>query len=353
MVGSKEFPIPRFTNKDVKLIAAEAQKVFSHQDRLLKLIGPTVVVGDLHGNLHDLLRIIRKGGNPEITQYLFLGDYVDRGQYSIEVVILLFAFACQYPRSFFLLRGNHEFRKMNSKYGFRENTIESGYSDCYEPINEAFDYMPIAAIINHSYFCVHGGISSHLHNLEDIEKTPVPLPEEGSLMLEDLLWSDPNPSAIMFQQSDRGIGSHYGYLAAAAFTSKFKLKSIIRAHQFIESGIKYNFDNLVITVFSASNYSQENPNPSCFLQIRQTDHIDPILLLSIPFLERKNAHFVNIRQYIPVAVQLRIMRSISNCVRTRCPRGLALAGSMSSIKLANFNKICSTVNDLRTITETF
>ncbi len=129
---------------------------------------PICVVGDLHGQYFDMLNMISKAGEPGSINYLFLGDYVDRGVLGIEVVLLLFAIKLNEPKSVVLLRGNHESRNMTEAFTFREEVIDKYDVETYDYFMEVFDALPIAALVAKKYLAMHGGISPELSKLEQI-----------------------------------------------------------------------------------------------------------------------------------------------------------------------------------------
>lgn len=133
-------------------------EVFQSQNILLNLIPPVTVCGDIHGQFTDLLKIFEKCGSPDEVNYLFLGDYVDRGPSSIATLCLLFAYKCKYPTNFFLLRGNHESEAVNKDFGFYRECVESYSKSLWEKFNSTFKYMPVAATINNRILCIHAGI---------------------------------------------------------------------------------------------------------------------------------------------------------------------------------------------------
>jgi protein phosphatase len=158
---------------------------------LLRLSGGINVVGDIHGNIDDLIRIFEKFGYPPVADYLFLGDYVDRGEYSIEVLLLLFALKCKFPNHIYLVRGNHETYQISKVYGFLKECSDKFSACMFTQFNYVFQYLPIAAILEEKVFCVHGGISPdllHVSDLDSMEKPRLTL----SGVFVDLLWSDPS-----------------------------------------------------------------------------------------------------------------------------------------------------------------
>ncbi|OMJ83404.1 hypothetical protein SteCoe_15672 [Stentor coeruleus] len=247
-------------------IITQTTSLLMSESNLLELMDPVTIVGDIHGQFYDLLRVFELGGNFDSTKYLFLGDYVDRGSFSIEVVLLLYAVKLNYPKTVFLLRGNHECRQMSSFFNFRSECLYKYDLEIYDLIMDSFDAMPIACIVNNKFIGVHGGISPELNSLQDIiDLQRVTEPPRLGLFC-DILWSDPvdndsGQSSEKFKSNDvRGCSYCYGSVAVNTFLKKNKLLSIIRAHEVQIDGYKMHKWNgstgfpVVITIFSAPNY---------------------------------------------------------------------------------------------------
>lgn len=141
-----------------KLMLAQLKK----EPNMIKINEPIVIVGDLHGQYYDLIHMLEKAGDPEDMNYIFLGDYVDRGIFGVEVIIMIMCIKLNYPKSFTLLRGNHESRNMTEHFTFREETIDRYDNEVYEIFMDVFDHLPIAAIVDEKYFAMHGGLSPDL-----------------------------------------------------------------------------------------------------------------------------------------------------------------------------------------------
>ena len=224
-------PLCRLDKDEAIALAKRAKQVLLAQPMLLELEAPVNVVGDVHGQYVDLLRLFRFKGHPPAANYLFLGDYVDRGDFGLETVFLLLAYKCKYPENFFLLRGNHECASINRIYGFFDE-CKARYTTVkpYKAINDAFNCLPIAAVVGDKIFCVHGGLSPLVHKLDDIclVERPANVPEEG--LLCDFLWADPGPLRG-WADNDRGVSFTFGDDVIAGFLKKHKFDLVCRAHQ--------------------------------------------------------------------------------------------------------------------------
>ena len=255
--------------------------------------GDATIIGDLHGNIHDLARILMLNGLPPSTHYIFIGDYVDRGSYSVEVVSLVMALSILFPDCVTAIRGNHEVSSVNAFYGFHD-TVMAIYDDeeLYEAFNSAFQYMPLACILNHSLFCVHGGLSPKLQKAEDLESIQMPITEINDMM-NDLLWSDPTENkSCIYMDNKRGQGHLFGSTATKALLHNSHLTKVIRGHESTPDGVEKSQKGRVYTVFSSSCY--ENPTDLCgFLNVQDSALI-PGRLVPVKFIQRQNATFRDI-----------------------------------------------------------
>lgn len=170
-IGSEELQIPRFNEEILLNLCNSAINVLKQKNQtLINISLPSIIIGDLHGNLHDLIRLTNSIEDVFSNNVLFLGDYVDRGQYQLETITLLLSLRIEYPNNFFLIRGNHEFTDVNSTGGFKDEILNSGYSETlFNKFNEVFNYLPIAALINEDIFCIHGGLSPLFQEIKQIE----------------------------------------------------------------------------------------------------------------------------------------------------------------------------------------
>lgn len=231
--------------------------ILKNTSTVVNVPAPCIIIGDLHGNISDLINILRKFNDYTSCSFLFLGDYVDRGMNSIEVITLLLAMMCKFPNNFFLLRGNHEFANVNRQYGFREE-IQIVYrsQELWENFQDAFDWLPLAAIVNNQIFCVHGGLSPSLHKIETINAIQRPIRKYENSLISDLVWSDPNDKIQDFSENHRGSGVFYGESAVKTFLVENKLKLLIRAHQCMADGFCTFASNTGVTIFSSSEYAR-------------------------------------------------------------------------------------------------
>ena len=240
------------STRQLKPLIKKATKVFGKEPSLLRLDGDFVIVGDLHGNVDDLIHIFQVHGYPPDTRYVLLGDYVDRGRNSIETLIILYALKVKFPDCIYLIRGNHEV-KNRSCSGFHEDCILYLNKRCYALFCKSFAEMPVAAVLNKKIFCVHGGISQYTMEIEEIEKIEKPLVNVNDSIASDLLWSDPSSQIERFTFSSRGNGYLFGNVVLDEFLADNHLTMMIRAHQFCNEGFKWSMENC-LTVFSASDY---------------------------------------------------------------------------------------------------
>ncbi|EZG68220.1 serine/threonine-protein phosphatase [Gregarina niphandrodes] len=264
-------------------IIRRVSAITSCEPNLLRLEDPITVVGDIHGQFYDMAKLLEVGGAPEEdTQYLFLGDYVDRGSFAVEVVITLFCLKLAYPTRIWLLRGNHECRQMTAFFNFRDECEHKFDLAVYTAFMDAFDTLPLAALINNRFFAVHGGLSPQLRkkdSINGINRFQEP-PRSGPFC--DLLWADPvdeekvahqqHLNDLFFPNDVRGCSYFFGYHAAKTFLDDNKLLSIVRAHEAQVDGYKMhrahpvNHFPTVITIFSAPNYCDVYNNKAAVLK---------------------------------------------------------------------------------------
>ncbi|KAK6635261.1 Serine/threonine-protein phosphatase 5 [Polyplax serrata] len=253
-------------------ILVDVKQLFMAQPSLIEInVEPDAkftVCGDIHGQFYDLMNIFDLNGLPsETNPYLFNGDFVDRGSFSVECIFTLFGFKLLYPNHFFMSRGNHESQTMNQIYGF-EGEVKSKYtSQMAEFFTEVYNWLPLAHCINKRVLVMHGGLFSTdnvtLEDIKKIDRNRQP-PEEG--LMCDLLWSDPQPMEGR-APSKRGVGVQFGPDITKTFLQHNKLDYIIRSHEVKNNGYEEAHDGKCITVFSAPNYCDQMGNKGAFITL--------------------------------------------------------------------------------------
>lgn len=236
------------------------REIFLSQPILLELGTPINICGDIHGQYNDLLKLFSLGGYPSESNYLFLGDYVDRGRQSTETICLLFAFKVKYPERFFLLRGNHESANINRIYGFYDECKMRYSVKVWKEFVKSFNYLPLVAIIRQKIFCCHGGLSPELSSLNQIRELPRPIPYIGSGIVCDLLWADPDKVNSGWNNNERGISVTFGEDIVEEFLDRHNLDLICRAHPVVADGYEFFAKRKLVTLFSAPNYCGEFSN---------------------------------------------------------------------------------------------
>jgi serine/threonine-protein phosphatase PPG1 len=222
---------------EIKWIMQRMIEILRKEPNVKRISGGVTLVGDIHGQFNDLKEMFRVGGEIPDTNYLFLGDYVDRGPQSVEVIIYLSLLKLKYPNSIHLLRGNHESKHTPTNYGFYIECLKK-YNTPYiwQYIIEMFDFLPLAAVISDKIFCIHGGLSpliQHVSQIDSLDRFN-DIPTEGPIA--DLMWSDPDANISDFKLSERGAGYFFGERIVDKFLHLNSLDNIVRAHQLCMEG---------------------------------------------------------------------------------------------------------------------
>lgn len=233
----------------------------------MELEAPIKICGDVHGQYYDLLRLFEYGGYPPESNYLFLGDYVDRGKQSLETIALLLAYKIKFPENFFLTRGNHECASINRIYGFYDECKKRYSIKLWKIFTDCFNCLPVAALLDDKILCMHGGLSPELEKIEQIKLLvrPSDVPEQG--LLCDLLWSDPEENQDGFGPNDRGVSVTFNAAIVENFLKRNDLDLICRAHQVVEDGYEFFANRQLVTVFSAPNYCGEFDNSGAMMSV--------------------------------------------------------------------------------------
>jgi len=246
-------------------ICKAARECFMSQPMLLEIAAPVNICGDTHGQYRDLLHMFEIGGFPPESNYLFLGDYVDRAKQSIEVITLCLCYKLKYPESFFLLRGNHECASLNRIYGFFDECKRRYSVKLWRTFADCFMCMPVAAVVADKILCMHGGLSPDLEHLSQVFelRRPCDVPDEG--LLCDLLWSDPEAQIPGWGYNARGVSYTFGHDVISEFLEINNLDLICRAHQVVEDGYEFQANRKLVTIFSAPNYCGEFDNAGAMM----------------------------------------------------------------------------------------
>ena len=255
------------TEPEVKHLTDLARERLLQESNVQPVSAPVTICGDIHGQWHDLMELFRIGGQAPDTNYLFMGDYVDRGYYSVETVSLLVTLKVRYPDRVVILRGNHESRQITQVYGFYDECVRKyGSANVWKLFTDLFDYFPLTAVVDHSIFCLHGGLSPSIDTLDHIRQLDrvQEVPHEGPMC--DLLWSDPDDRSG-WGISPRGAGFTFGADISAQFHHRNDLSTVARAHQLVMEGYNWSHEGAVVTIFSAPNYCYRCGNQAAILEV--------------------------------------------------------------------------------------
>ncbi|KAF9585093.1 hypothetical protein BGW38_003936 [Lunasporangiospora selenospora] len=255
-------------------IILQARKYFMEQPSLVDVKIPEdsklTICGDVHGQFYDFINIFKLNGRPsEKNAYLFNGDFVDRGSFSLEIILTLFAYKSLYPTGMYLTRGNHETDDMNKVYGFEEEVKVKFSETMFKMFSETFICLPLAHLVQEKIFVVHGGLSSRddvtLEEIKGIDRISKGQPGQGGLMSE-LLWADPQPLPGR-SPSARGVGQKFGPDVTENFCKMNNIDMIIRSHEVKQQGYHIEHDGRCVTIFSAPNYCDSVGNKGAFINV--------------------------------------------------------------------------------------
>ncbi|WVQ76717.1 hypothetical protein IAR50_006391 [Cryptococcus sp. DSM 104548] len=253
--------------RQMKLLCNRVRDLLMEESNVRLVQSPVTVCGDIHGQFWDVLEIFRQGGEVPDTAYIFMGDFVDRGYYSLETLSLLLAYKARYPDKITLLRGNHESRQITQVYGFYDECMQKyGNPSVWKACCTVFDHLNLAAIVDSSILCVHGGLSPDIRTLDQIRtlSRAQEVPHQGAFC--DLMWSDPD-EVDSWSVSPRGAGWLFGGKVTDEFNHVNGLSLIARAHQLVQEGYKHMFNEALVTVWSAPNYCYRCGNDASIMVV--------------------------------------------------------------------------------------
>ncbi|OHT14457.1 Ser/Thr protein phosphatase [Tritrichomonas foetus] len=243
----------------------------------------------MHGHIFDLIRILSINGLPPDTQYLFLGDIVDRGEFNIEMITLIYLMKILFPDDVYIIRGNHEFEDIvDHTHVQSEMRALYGNDDLIKKLYKTFTYMSIGAKIDDDYaFCVHGGICQNFFFISQLEEIPKPVEQVTTYpIILGVVWSDPYENVEEYCSSDRGLGEHFGIKPLNNFLQKNGIFMIIRGHQVVDKGVVSAMNHRITTVFSASSYCGENENMSGIIKFVSEARYEPATYPPLPYAKR-------------------------------------------------------------------
>jgi len=265
--GSPPGTLASLSESEIKILCQMVRPILLNQPMLIELEAPLKICGDIHGQYTDLLRLFEYGGFPPNSNYLFLGDYVDRGKQSLETICLLLCYKIQHPQNFFILRGNHESAGINRIYGFYDECKRRYSIKLWKIFSDTFNCLPVSALVDEKILCMHGGLSPELESLQQIADLPRPrdVPDVG--LMCDLLWSDPDTTVNGWGENERGVSFVFGADVVAEFLDRHELDLLVRAHQVVEDGYEFFAGRRLVTLFSAPNYCGEFDNAGGIISV--------------------------------------------------------------------------------------
>lgn len=246
----------------------KVKEILIEESNIQPVSAPVTLCGDIHGQFFDLLELFRIGGELPGKNYVFMGDFVDRGYNSVETFELLMCYKIKYPSHITLLRGNHESRQITVVYGFLDEIVKKyGNSNPWTFFMEVFDLLPIGALIDGEVLCLHGGLSPEIKTIDQIRtlERNLEIPHDGPFC--DLVWSDPD-NIDTWVLSQRGAGWLFGSKVTKEFNHINGLQLIARSHQLAQDGYAYWFPgDILVTIWSAPNYCYRCGNLAAILEL--------------------------------------------------------------------------------------
>jgi len=268
------------TENQTLALCEKAKEILQKEENVQPVICPITICGDIHGQFYDLMELFRIGGVPPETNYLFTGDYVDRGYYSVKTISMLMSYKVRFPNRLTMTRGNHESRQITQVYGFYDECLRLyGNAKVWKAFTDLFDYLPLSALVEKQIFCLHGGLSPSIDSLKNImdQDRVQEVPHEGPIC--DLLWSDPD-DRCGWGISPRGAGYTFGQDISEQFNHNNGLTLIARAHQLVMEGYNWCHEKNVVTMFSAPNYCYRCGNQAAIMEI--DEHLEYTFLQCDP-----------------------------------------------------------------------
>jgi len=272
---------------DMRRLCDYVMDILMEESNVQPVSSPVTICGDIHGQFYDLLELFRTSGEVPNTSYVFLGDFVDRGNYSLESLTYLMLLKARHPDKMTLLRGNHETRQITQVYGFYDECLNKyGNVNVWRACTRVFDLLSVAALIDNTILCVHGGLSPEVPTIDQIRTIDrqQEVPHQGGFC--DLVWSDPD-DVDSWQTSPRGAGYLFGQRQTEEFVELNGIELIARAHQLVLEGLRYQHDQKLVTVWSAPNYCYRCGNVAAVLDVTHQGN-NAKLFQAVPDSQRVN-----------------------------------------------------------------
>ncbi|MHA1241401.1 MAG: metallophosphoesterase [Promethearchaeota archaeon] len=281
--------ITKLNFKKLILVFREAVKLFREETLILELKkehpqDKIMVIGDLHGDLKSLTKLMEIIKKENSKYVIFLGDIVDRGSYQLECLILVLVLKIKDSNKYFLLKGNHETLEVNRNYGFYQDFLNR-FKDPkkFNHVKALYNALPYSVLVNESILCLHGGIPEEfnaINRLRGIKTSEINLNDENTAKsLLQIMWNDPKPNLKGFTESFRGREvKFFGEDVFSDFMRENKLDYLIRAHERFPEGYKWFFNKRLLSIFSSANYRGTlTPIPASYAIIRNKTVIPKII----------------------------------------------------------------------------
>ncbi|KAJ8972429.1 hypothetical protein NQ317_012447 [Molorchus minor] len=259
----------QLTENQVKTLCDKAKEILSKESNVQEVKCPVTVCGDVHGQFHDLMELFRIGGSSPDTNYLFMGDYVDRGYYSVETVTLLVALKVRYKERITILRGNHESRQITQVYGFYDECLRKyGNANVWKFFTDLFDYLPLTALVDSQIFCLHGGLSPSIDTLDHIRSLRSFARGEFPMKGQCVTYFGRTRTIVVdgvFHPVE--LVTHLARTSPKTFNHSNGLTLVSRAHQLVMEGYNWCHERNVVTIFSAPNYCYRCGNQAAIMEL--------------------------------------------------------------------------------------
>jgi len=281
--------ITKLNFKKLILVFREAVKLFREETLILELKkehpqDKIMVIGDLHGDLKSLTKLMEIIKKENSKYVIFLGDIVDRGSYQLECLILVLVLKIKDSNKYFLLKGNHETLEVNRNYGFYQDFLNR-FKDPkkFSQVIALYNTLPYSVLVNESILCLHGGIPEEfnaINRLKGIKTSEINIIDDNTAKsLLQIMWNDPKPNLKGFAESFRGREiKFFGEDVFSDFMRENKLDYLIRAHERFPEGYKWFFNKRLLSIFSSANYrGRLTPIPASYAIIRNKTVIPKII----------------------------------------------------------------------------